>query len=265
MFVFVIGIVMASVSAVDASSSVSKPKKLTQSQIMSASKTVKTYTEKYKKLPSYVSINGYKYSMAEYSYVSSVAIKYKYKNSKASVTVKYGIKNPSKPSGTTVSGKLTKYRYTVAATNAYKYMQKNNKASNYVSTSIGKMQFQTFVYGNSKVLAWAKSHSGKLPSTLTMKIAKTHSINKYLPTAAPNTPSTKSFTLNQIFEASKRVKEYVEKKDAIPTTVTISGKKYNIQDFLYLVSKAIVTKYNGKNSNIKLISTKVPTKPSGNN
>ncbi|MDR0900226.1 MAG: transglutaminase-like domain-containing protein, partial [Methanobrevibacter sp.] len=39
----------------------------------------------------------------------------------------------------------------------------------------------------------------------------------------------------------------------------------NIQDFLYLVSKAIVTKYNGKNSNIKLISTKVPTKPSGNN
>lgn len=158
-------------------------------------------------------------------YLSSVTIRYKYSNNKKAVTVNYNIKSPTSPAGTKVSGRLTKKQFTVYGMNTYKYINKYGKAPNHVSIKIGKIQFQTFIYSNSKILAWSVNNGGKLPTSLTLKIAAGNSINKYMPkyqessgssginSINPNPPSTvKSVSMTSIFEASNRVKNYVEKK-----------------------------------------------------
>ncbi|WP_157082505.1 pseudomurein-binding repeat-containing protein [Methanobrevibacter cuticularis] len=271
LFVFFIGVSTSCAADANTSKSVEKPSKLTQSQILGASKTIKSHVIKNKKLPNSVTIGGYKYSMEEYMYFSSVTINYKYNNKKSDVTVKYAVKSPTTPTGTKISGKLTKKQYTTYATNAYKYIKNNNRVPNFVNTKIGKMQFQTFIYSNSKILAWSQNNKGKLPSSLAMNIAKTNSINKNIPNFPGNTissnttPSQKTLTLNQVLDASKRVKDYSEKNSVLPSSVTISGNNYKMNDFLYLMSKAIIYKNSGKTSSIPVLSVKEPVSPSGNN
>lgn len=252
-----------------------KPKQLTQSQILSASKKIKTYIDKNKKLPNYVTINNHEYSMEEYMYFSSVAIDYMYNNKKSAVTVKYNINSPNSPSGSKISGALTKEQYKSYAVNAYKYINTNNRAPNYVSSKLGNMQFQTFVYANSKILDWSKKNGGKLPNTLTMEVANTDNINKYMPkytqktsnssTTQTSNVSSKSASMTNIFEASNRAKKYVESNNTIPSTITVGSDSYSINDFLYLLSKAIVNKNSNLSSNVVAISTTGPSSPSGNN
>jgi len=168
-----------------------KPSKLTQSQILSASNSVYNYVNKYSKLPNYVTIAGYKFSMPEFMYLISKTIVYKYKKITSSVTVKYNVKNPTKPSGSTIKAKMDSKHYYQYANNVANYIVKNNNAPNYVSTSWGKMQYQTAIYGFLKSLQWSYLHNSKLPSSLTLKVSKSHKINKNIPkyTMAVSQPS----------------------------------------------------------------------------
>lgn len=282
LLVFVVGVSVTCVSAADSGGSGSvKPKQVSQKDILAASKKVKVYTEKNKRLPNYVTIKNQKYSMEEYMYLSSKTLHHQYLNNKKDVKGKYNIKSPSKPSGSKVSGTLTKKQFTIYGIRAYKYMDKNNVAPNSVSTKIGKVQFQTFVYGNSRILAWSANNGGKLPKTLSLSIAAGNSINKYMPKynygssgsgssgsgSVGTTPpsSGKSVSMSSIFEASNRVKVYIEKNNVIPKTVNIGSDSYSVNDFLYLLSKAIVNRNAGVSSAVPVLSTSAPSSPSGNN
>ncbi|KZX15438.1 pseudomurein-binding repeat protein [Methanobrevibacter cuticularis] len=271
--VFFVGVCVSGISAADSTTnSVVKPKKISQSQVLSASKNLKIYIEKNKKLPDYVSIGNYKYSMEEYMSISSATIVYKNKNVKTNIVVKYGVKCPKSPKGNSISGKLTRSQYSAYALKAYKYINKYKVAPNYVSTKLGKIQFQSFIYGNSKILAWSKKNKGVLPRSLTLSVAKTHSVNKYIPkfsgnvVIAPNNTNTtqKTLAINQILKASKQVKEYVEKNSSLPSFVSIDGKQYSMSDFLYLLSSTIVSINKGNKGNIAPILVKTPSYPNGN-
>ncbi|WP_225370690.1 pseudomurein-binding repeat-containing protein [Methanobrevibacter arboriphilus] len=182
LIVFFMGVCVSETSAADSNTnSAVKPNKVSQSQVLSASKNLKTYIEKNKKLPNYIAIGNYKYSMEEYMSISSATIVYKNKKSKSNIVVKYGVKSPKSPTGNSISGKLTKKQYSTYASNVNKYINKYNVAPNYASTRLGKIKFQTFIYGNSKILAWSKDNKGVLPKTLTLKVSKTHSMNRYVP------------------------------------------------------------------------------------
>ncbi|KZX14929.1 pseudomurein-binding repeat protein [Methanobrevibacter cuticularis] len=257
---------------------VNKPKKLSQSSILKASKLLHNYISKNKKLPNYVTINNYKFSIPEFMYLLSKTIISKYNKVKSDITIKYDIKNPSKPSGSNIKGKLSSKQHYSSAKNIVKFINKYNKVPNYINTKLGRVQYQTAIYGLNKVLAWSYNHKSKLPTALSLNVKKTNNLNKFIPKytrpktsnlITTNPPaasgSIKFLTMNEVLEASTRVKNYVEKNGVMPNTVSIGGNSYKINDFLYLMSKAIVNKNEGKTSSIPLLTTKSPANPSGNN
>lgn len=158
-----------------------KPKKVTQAQILKASVYVNNYVTKYKKLPNTVTIGGYVFSIPEYTYLMSKTIYYKYNKKTTDVVIKYDIKNPTKPTGTKIKGKLTSKQYYTYIKNLLNYIEKNNRIPNYVTTKLGKMQYQTAVYGFNRILYWSYNNKAKMPSSLTLNVAKTHTMNKVIP------------------------------------------------------------------------------------
>ncbi|MGL4669184.1 MAG: pseudomurein-binding repeat-containing protein [Methanobacteriaceae archaeon] len=248
-----------------------EPTELTQKQILITSKTVNSYINKYKKLPNYVTISGYKYSMPEYLYLLSMTISNKYNKKSSSITIKYNIKDPTKPTGNSIKGKISKLQYYTYSKNMVNYIQKYNKIPNYLTTKLGKMQYQTVIYSINKLIYYSETHNGNLPSTLSLNIAKTHTINKNIPkynksqNVAINTGSnSKTISQSLIWATSTNVKNYLDKNKKLPDYVTISGYKYSMPEYLYLLSKAINTKVSGSSANIIIKNNiKNPTNASG--
>lgn len=245
-----------------------EPSKLTQSQILKASKTINTYIKKYKKLPNSITIGGYKFSMPEYMYILSKYIHYQYNQKSTSVTIKYNVKNPSNPTGVTIKGSLTKAQYYSYSKKIIKYINSNNRIPNYLTTRLGTMQYQTVISMLNKIV-YFKSVKGYLPSKITVKISKNNNINKVIPKytrlITPSKPTVSSgISLADIKDAASRVNAFVNQNDELPNYVEINSKKYTMSNFLYLLSCAITNINSGSSSGISSISVSNPTKPAGN-
>ena len=258
-----------------------KPTTLSQSSILLASNSIYKYINKNGKLPSYVTISGYKYSMSEFMYILSKTITYKYNKITSSIKVKYNVKNPSKASGNNIKGTISSKTYYSYAKNIVAFIEKNNQAPNFVTSSLGKIQYQTAIFGLNKVLNYIYV-KGKLPSSLSFNVKASHSMNKYLPvynggsssSSSSNSGSSgsssivagKSTKLSQtaIFQASKNVKNYVLNYGKLPNYVTISGFKFSIPEYTYLVSKAIAYKCLKYTNSVNVKwDVKNPSNPSG--
>ena len=160
---------------------VAKPTKLSQAKIISASSYVNNYVNKNKKLPKYVKIEGYKFSIPEYMYLMSKTISLKNKKKNTSVVVKYNIKNPAYPNGNNIKGTFTKKQYAAYSKKILNFLTRYNAAPNYVNTKLGKMQYQTAVYGLNKALVSMKKSKNELPKDLKLNVPKTHKMNKVVP------------------------------------------------------------------------------------
>ena len=67
-----------------------------------------------------------------------------------------------------------------------------------------------------------------------------------------------------IFKASITVRNYVNKNGKLPNSVTISGVKFSMPEYMYLVSRAITLKYLKSSSSVTIIwNVKNPSKLSG--
>ena len=181
---------------IKAAGSDSGPKKLSQAQILKASTYVNSFVAKNKKLPDNVTIEGYDFSIQEYSYLLSKTIYYKYSKKKTDVVVKYDIKNPPKPTGTKIKGRINVKQYSSYAKKLFKYIEKNNRIPNYVNTKLGKMQYQTAVYVLNRVLYWSYYHKNKLPSSVKLNIPKNHKMNKVIPKYIRPSAFNSNSTLN---------------------------------------------------------------------
>ncbi len=161
------------------SKAIVKPKKVSQAAVISGAKRVKTYADKNKKLPDYVTLSGFKYSMPEFLYVMSKTIDNKYNKKSSSIATKFNIENPSKPSGTWVKGNIYSVYYYDYAKKVIKYSDKNKKAPNTITTAGGnKLKYQTTVYLFAKALVNTKT---KLPYYVYINIKAGNPINQYEP------------------------------------------------------------------------------------
>jgi len=186
------------VSSVSSSSSKIKaagePTKLSQAAIFKASKNVKNYVLKNNVLPNYVTISGYKFSIPEYMYLVSKAITLKNKKSKSLVTIKWNIKHPVKPSGSSIKKTIPKATYLSWSKKTSDYISKYKKAPTSISSKYGKVQFQTAVYGFARVGEYIYTNK-KVPKTLSLNIPKTHKLNKVAPFYDRSSNSSKSSSL----------------------------------------------------------------------
>jgi transglutaminase-like putative cysteine protease len=131
---------------------------------------------KYGKLPNYVKISGYKFSMPEYLYLVSKTIQYKTKNNKSSIAVKYSVSDPQHIRGSSIYGNISFKTFYSYVKEVISYINYYNVAPNYVDTSIGSIQYQTLVFVFSKVLA-----RNEFPSKISLKIASANPITKVAP------------------------------------------------------------------------------------
>lgn len=241
-------------------------KKLIQSQIFAVSRTIDNYIKKNNKLPNYVTIDGYKFSMPEYMYILSKAVYYNYNKKITAITIKYNINNPCKPTGVNIKGKLTKTEYYSYAKYIIKYMDKYNKAPDSIKTKIWNMQYQTAIYMLNTIIYTTSKKNGVMPAEVDINVAKKHSLNKILPKYTRNylSVSNTEISLDNIKKAASRVNAYVNQKDTLPNYVEINEKKYTMTQFLYLLSITITRTNNGSTSGINLITVNNPNNPTGN-
>lgn len=184
-------------------SSIGSSKSVSQSSVISASKNLNIYVNKNKKLPNTVTVEGYKYSIPEFTYLMGKTIEFKKKKITSRIDVKYNVKNPSNPSGKSIKTKVSSSNFYNYALKTSKYINKNNKVPNYINgVKNTKIQYQTSVYMFSSVLSYHYQKK-KLPSSISINVAKSHKMNKNIPNYT-RTPYTKSITnTNAIWIQSK--------------------------------------------------------------
>ncbi len=254
------------------------PSSLSQASVLSGSNAVSNYVNKYGKLPNYVVINNYKFSMPEFLYLSAKTIVYKYYGSSVDVTIKYNIKNPTNPSGVSINRKILKETYFRLGKNVANFIDNQEIAPNFASSFFGKIQYQTVVYGFSKILSYTYTYK-KLPNYLATNIKSTNSLNKYIPsyirtnipdTGSDNTSNENSgyptkISQSSILSTSSTLRKYIDNNGKLPNYITISGKKYSMPEFAYLLAVTIVYKHDGSASDISVkYDISNPTNPFGN-
>ncbi|MCL2687732.1 MAG: hypothetical protein FWE58_04280 [Methanobrevibacter sp.] len=177
---------------------VKRPAKVSQSAIISAAKKVKTQTDRTKLLPDYVTISKFKFTMPEFYYLMAKTIDNRQKGISSSITPKYGIKDPNKPSGTWVKGKIYSYFYAGYARKVISSSEKLGRVPNTITTAGGnKLQYQTTIYLFAKTLANTKKN---LPYFVNINIKAANPINQYEPfySRNPVNPMTKTIGKNSL-------------------------------------------------------------------
>ena len=208
-----------------------KPIRLSQKQILTASNSVYKYAIKHKVLPNFVTIGGYKFSMPEFMYLLSKTINSKYKKIAGSITVKYDVKNPSKPSGNNIRAKISSKNFNKYANNVAKYIEKHNQVPNFVTTSWGKMQYQAAIYEFSRLLRWSHLHKSDLPKSLSVRVSKSHKMNKVIPrhtnsvflTNDSSKSKVPSISLNSKYEGESLIAFLSSSKNCQSTSAAIKS------------------------------------------
>ncbi|MGL6297969.1 MAG: transglutaminase-like domain-containing protein [Methanobacteriaceae archaeon] len=235
-----------------------EPSSLSQAQILAASTTIKNYVAKNGKLPNYITIASFNFSMPEFLYLITKASSNAYKNNKGSIDIVYDINNPGKASGQNIINKyFTKANYYSTANSVSNYIAKNKQAPNYASTSLGKIQYQTLIYTYAQILDYYKTYK-KLPTSQKINIKTTSALNtnlpKYTRTTSQPLTSKNSVPVSEIIKATTVVKNYIDSYQKLPSTITINNNSYTISQYTYLISKAIYNLNKGNLSNIALLS-----------
>lgn len=143
----------------------------TSKQINDASKKVKTFVEANSRLPNYVTISTYQVTMPQFLELMAQNIL----NINSGVTTSVPlttVDNPSSATETVKSGNIYKSEYINLATNVITYINTNNQAPSYVSSSLGNIKFDNLVYTFSKILNYQSSYY-RLPNYVSVSAAST--------------------------------------------------------------------------------------------
>lgn len=93
--------------------------------------------------------------------------------------------NPSSPFGDSINGRIYAEDFYVYAKNVVNWYTENGlRAPNYVSTDLGKMQYQTAIYMFSRIGQYIYLN-GDMPNYVTVSVPISHSMNQYLPDFHP--------------------------------------------------------------------------------
>ena len=150
--------------------------KVTLNQVLAAAKTVKTYIDKNRKLPTAVNIGSTKVTTAQFLYVATKAI-YNLKKGLNGDLYVFNMKNPSKPGSATYLGNL--YDYVTAARNLIVYADSNAVLPNAIDSKVGSISYDGWVYAAVNVLSFYNTNK-VMPNYVTVKSYVYNVDSKYL-------------------------------------------------------------------------------------
>jgi len=156
---------------------------LTFKNILKASTSLKNFITTNKRLPTSITISGVKLTMPQMLYILSQTIVKMKSGSKTNSKV-ISVKAPTvNYTETAKDGTLTKSVYLSEATSVYNYIVKNKMAPSTVSSSLGKMRYESVVFMFSKIVSFYGTNN-RLPNYSTN--------TPLIKTPVKNTPTTNS-------------------------------------------------------------------------
>lgn len=156
------------------------------SQLAASSKSVKTFVDKNKRLPNYVTIGSRQVTMPQYLNLLSNCVVNLNSKKTSSVSTKSGVNTPPKPVQSVKKGTLTKSNYVSVSKNVKTYISKNGRLPNYANTKLGKMRYELMVYTYSKVVDFYRTNK-RLPNTVSVNPS---SVKATTAVTTPTTPTT---------------------------------------------------------------------------
>ena len=147
------------------SSKISVLNKVSIKNLVSASKSVKKYISKHKKLPSTVKIDGVSFKTADYLYLAAKAIVNLKAGKKGDITIKV-MDNPSKPKAANYLGYLKDYLS--VAKKVVKTAEKKGKLPNAVGSKVGAIGYKGLVSAFADILT-SYGKKNKMPTYIPIK------------------------------------------------------------------------------------------------
>ena len=120
--------------------------------------------------------------MPEFTYLMSKTIQNKKNNNPNDITLKKGVKFPNLPKGDNIKKNIYLKDYYNYAIKTSTYIDKYNKLPNYLNDKTKKIQYQTYVFMFTKVLASSQLSSpaqSKLPDRVYLNVKNNSKLNKY--------------------------------------------------------------------------------------
>jgi len=225
--------------------------------VVNSSDIVKNHIESKKTVPTTLTVNNEQVTSEQYLYLLTSTVTNINNNNNNAVTVKTVAKAPN-PSENLKSGNLYKSEYLNLAYSITKFINTNGRLPNFIDTSKGKMNPDNMIYTYSRIISFYKTNN-RLPNFvsiapwnkpsgegLTTPVATTPSTPTPNESNVPSTGTT--VDIDSVVKSSDTVKNYVESKKAVPSTITVAGKNLTIEQYLYLLTSS-VTNINNNNKN----------------
>jgi hypothetical protein len=165
--------------------------------------------------------------MSQYLQLSTTAVLNINNNSNATIPIT-SCNNPAYPSETTGSRNINKTEYLDIANRVNTFINNYGVAPNYASTSTGTIRYESLIYLYAQILNSYKIN-GVLPDYIAMNTWNVVS-----------NPNTVFISMENINNASGRVKTFIETNDCLPNYVTISGRQITMPQFLSLTITAVL-------------------------
>jgi len=190
----------------------------TLDQIETAAATVQSYVETNHNLPTTISIGTTTVTRAQFLHLLTTAVQNANGNLLTSF-IKATYDEPPTPSENITDPTFSNEDYIKLAKDVNEFMYANGRGPNYKATTHGNIQYQTLVYMFSQLV-----NSYNLTDAVPLSIT----IN---PWATVSNSNTVFFTLDEIKNASKTVKNYVDAYSQLPANVVISGRQVSMPSF----------------------------------
>jgi transglutaminase-like putative cysteine protease len=132
------------------------------SQVNNATTRVKSFVDTNKRLPNYVTISNQEVTMPQFLQLVTEDLINTNAGSKTSVRMG-SVSIPPNPSESFTSGDITKTEYLKIANSILAFINSNGRAPNYVTTSLGTMNYESLIYDYSKIMNFYLTNK-KLPN-----------------------------------------------------------------------------------------------------
>ncbi|HML05564.1 MAG TPA: pseudomurein-binding repeat-containing protein [Methanobacterium sp.] len=233
-----------------------KPPSFTLSQIKDAAAKIKTFIETNKALPNFVTIGTTQVKMSDFLKLMTTSLIQLNSGKTTSVILK-NVNAPQNSTESFNSGNIDKTGYLDIANRINAFIDANNMAPSYATTTLGKISYESLIYMYSKILNYANTNNA-LPAYVSMNPTMKISPPKV------SVPTTTTFTLDQIKQAATSVKSFIETNKALPNYVTIDTEQVQMTDFLRLLLIGTIEVNDGVNAPVSLKTVNASATPSEN-
>jgi transglutaminase-like putative cysteine protease len=151
---------------------------------LEAAASIKSFIDSNDRLPNFVQIDSKQVLMSEMLRIMSVSVLQLDTGIKTPVLLR-NVNSPVGPIGDNVNGQINKTEFVNIAQRIKSFIDSNGISPNYITSSLGRIQYESTIYMMAKVLNFYKANS-RLPSYVTVESCKVNSdtipedLQKYL-------------------------------------------------------------------------------------